>query len=256
MANVVVVGGAGRMGQTIARAIAETEDLTLVGLVDVREPADLFGAQYKDALVNFEATAVDVVVDFSTLDTARESILWCIRHQRHAVVGTTGFTPQELEEMEAGIKGSSGVVIAANFAVGAVLLQRFAKLAAPFFTRVELIEYHHDQKVDAPSGTALETARVIREARAEAGVVTPPEPTTLETLPGSRGADYGDGIAIHAVRLPGLVAHQEVIFGREGEGLTIRHDAYDRSSFGAGVVLAVRKVQSKPGLTIGLDPLL
>ena len=241
MANVVVIGGAGRMGQTVARAIAETEDLSLVGLVDVREPADLFGARYQGALADFHPSNVDVVVDFSTLETARESILWCIRNQRHAVVGTTGFTPRELEEMEAGIKGSSGVVIAANFAVGAVLLQRFAKLAAPFFTRVELIEYHHDQKVDA---------------RAEAGVVTPPEPTTHEVLPGSRGADYGDGIKIHAVRLPGLVAHQEVLFGREGEGLTIRHDAFDRLSFGAGVVLAVRKVQSKPGLTIGLDPLL
>lgn len=256
MAKVAVVGGSGRMGQTVARAISETEDLTLVGLVDVREPAESFGATYFSALGDISPDQVDVVVDFSTLDTARETILWCIRNQRHAVVGTTGFTPKELEEMEAGIKGASGVVIAANFAVGAVLLQRFAKLAAPFFTRVELIEYHHDKKVDAPSGTALETARVIREARAGAGVVTPPEPTTHETLPGSRGADYGDGIAIHAVRLPGLVAHQEVLFGRDGEGLTIRHDAFDRISFGAGVVLAVRKVQAKPGLTIGLDSLL
>ncbi|NBV26689.1 MAG: 4-hydroxy-tetrahydrodipicolinate reductase [Actinobacteria bacterium] len=244
------------MGQIVARAIAETSDLELSALVDVSQPGQLFGAQYHAALGDIAANDIDVVVDFSTLETARESILWCIRNQRHAVVGTTGFTPRELEEMEAGIKGSSGVVIAANFAVGAVLLQRFAKLAAPFFTRVELIEYHHDQKVDAPSGTALETARVIREARAEAGVVTPPEPTTHEVLPGSRGADYGDGINIHAVRLPGLVAHQEVLFGREGEGLTVRHDAFDRSSFAAGVVLAVRKVQSKPGLTIGLDPLL
>ena len=256
MAKVAVVGGAGRMGQTVAWAIADTDDLNLVGLIDVREPAENFGATYFSSITDLSPDQVDVVVDFSTLDTARETILWCIRNQRHAVVGTTGFTPKELEEMEAGIKGSSGVVIAANFAVGAVLLQRFAKLAAPFFTRVELIEYHHDKKVDAPSGTALETARVIREARAEAGVVTPAEPTTHETLPGSRGADYGDGIAIHAVRLPGLVAHQEVLFGREGEGLTLRHDAFDRISFGAGVVLAVRKVQSKPGLTIGLDPLL
>ena len=256
MIRVAVVGGAGRMGQIVARAIAETSDLELSALVDVSQPGQLFGAQYHAALGDIAANDIDVVVDFSTLETARESILWCIRNQRHAVVGTTGFTPRELEEMEAGIKGSSGVVIAANFAVGAVLLQRFAKLAAPFFTRVELIEYHHDQKVDAPSGTALETARVIREARAEAGVVTPPEPTTHEVLPGSRGADYGDGINIHAVRLPGLVAHQEVLFGREGEGLTVRHDAFDRSSFAAGVVLAVRKVQSKPGLTIGLDPLL
>ncbi len=256
MIRVAVVGGAGRMGQIVARAIAETSDLELCALVDVSQPGQLFGAQYHAALGDIAESDIDVVVDFSTLETARESILWCIRNQRHAVVGTTGFTPRELEEMEAGIKGSSGVVIAANFAVGAVLLQRFAKLAAPFFTRVELIEYHHDQKVDAPSGTALETARVIREARAEAGVVTPPEPTTHEVLPGSRGAAYGDGINIHAVRLPGLVAHQEVLFGREGEGLTVRHDAFDRSSFAAGVVLAVRKVQSKPGLTIGLDPLL
>lgn len=256
MTNVVVVGGAGRMGQTVAQAISETDDLRVSALVDPHVPAELFGGVHALTLNDLSPDDVDVVVDFSTLDVARESILWSLRHQRHAVVGTTGFSPAELAEMEAGIRGNSGVVIAANFAVGAVLLQRFAKLAAPFFTRVELIEYHHDKKIDAPSGTALETARVIREARTEAGVVTPAEPTTHETIPNSRGAEYGDGINIHAVRLPGLVAHQEVLFGREGEGLTIRHDAFDRSSFGAGVVLAVRKVQGKPGLTIGLDPLL
>ena len=136
-----------------------------------------------------------------------------------------------------------------------MLLQRFAAMAAPFFSRVELIEYHHDKKVDAPSGTAIETARRIADAREEAHVATEPDPTTRETFSGSRGAEV-DGIPVHAVRLPGLVAHQEVLFGRDFEGLTLRHDAYDRESFAAGVIHAVRKVGETPGLTIGLDPLL
>jgi 4-hydroxy-tetrahydrodipicolinate reductase len=199
---------------------------------------------------------VDVVIDFSTLDVARESIVWCLSHQRHAVIGTTGFDDAELEQIRTAVRGGVGIVIAANFAIGAVLLQRFSVMAAPFFTRVELIEYHHDRKVDAPSGTALETARRIDEARREAGVMTPPDPTTRETVVGSRGAEVAGDIPVHAVRLPGLTAHQEVLFGREGEGLTLRHDAFDRSSFASGVLHAVRQVATHPGLTIGLDSLL
>jgi 4-hydroxy-tetrahydrodipicolinate reductase len=256
MISVAIVGGAGRMGQTIARAVHDADDLSLTALVDVTTPQESFGAITTASLEDLDATTIDVVIDFSTLEVARDTIVWCLRHQRHAVIGTTGFDADELEQIRTAVRGNVGIVVAANFAIGAVLLQRFAAMAAPFFTRVELIEYHHDNKVDAPSGTALETARRIDESRREAGVVTPPEPTTRETVTGSRGATLSGDISVHAVRLPGLTAHQEVLFGREGEGLTLRHDAYDRSSFAAGVVHAVRQVGSHPGVTMGLDSLL
>jgi len=256
MSKVAIVGGAGRMGQTVARAISESDGLEVAALVDPHQPADLFGARHVSALSELDASTVDVVVDFSTLDVARDTVVWCLTHQRHAVIGTTGFAESELEQIRSALRGPVGIVIAANFAIGAVLLQRFAAMAAPFFTRVELIEYHHDRKIDAPSGTALETARRIASARADAGVVTPADPTTHETVSGSRGATVSGDIPIHAVRLPGLVAHQEVLFGREGEGLTLRHDAFDRVSFASGVVHAVRVIGEHPGLTIGLDPLL
>ena len=256
MSKVAIVGGAGRMGQTIARAIAESDGLEVAALVDPAAPAELFGARHVHTLSELNAGDIDVVVDFSTLAVARESVVWCLANQRHGVIGTTGFDETELEQIRSALRGSVGIVIAANFAIGAVLLQRFAAMAAPFFTRVELIEYHHDRKVDAPSGTALETARRIAAARTEAGVVTPDDPTTHETVAGSRGAVVPGDIPVHAVRLPGLVAHQEVLFGRDGEGLTLRHDAFDRVSFASGVVHAVRVISSHPGLTIGLDPLL
>lgn len=256
MSKVAIVGGAGRMGQTIARAISESEGLTVSALVDPAVPVELFGARHVRALSELAASDVDVVVDFSTLAVARDSVLWCLANQRHGVIGTTGFDETELEQIRSALRGAVGIVIAANFAIGAVLLQRFAAMAAPFFSRVELIEYHHDRKIDAPSGTALETARRIAAAREEAGVVTSADPTTHETVAGSRGATVPGDIPVHAVRLPGLVAHQEVLFGREGEGLTLRHDAYDRVSFASGVVHAVRVIGSHPGLTIGLDPLL
>lgn len=256
MTKVAIVGGAGRMGQTIAKAVSEADGLVVSALVDPQVPAELFGARHVDALGDLSVDDVDVVVDFSTLAVARESVIWCLSHQRHAVIGTTGFDDTELEQIRSAIRGAVGVVIAANFAIGAVLLQRFAAMAAPFFTRVELIEYHHDRKVDAPSGTALETARRISSARDEAGVVLPSEPTTHETVTGSRGATGPGEIPIHAVRLPGLVAHQEVLFGRDGEGLTLRHDAFDRVSFASGVVHAVRVIDRHPGLTLGLDSLL
>lgn len=256
MSKVAIVGGAGRMGQTIARAIAESDGLTVSALVDPSVPAELYGARHVSSLSELSASDVDVVVDFSTLAVARETVVWCLANQRHGVIGTTGFDELELEQIRSALRGSVGIVIAANFAIGAVLLQRFAAMAAPFFTRVELIEYHHDRKIDAPSGTAIETARRIANARAEAGVVTPADPTTHETVAGSRGAMGPGEIPIHAVRLPGLVAHQEVLFGREGEGLTLRHDAFDRVSFASGVVHAVRVIGAHPGLTIGLDPLL
>lgn len=256
MTNVAIVGGAGRMGQTIAAAVVATEGLKLTALIDPTVPAALHGARHVTSLQEISPEEIDVVVDFSTLAVARETVIWCLGNQRHAVIGTTGFDETELEQIRSAIRGHVGIVIAANFAIGAVLLQRFAAMAAPFFTRVELIEYHHDRKVDAPSGTALETARRIAAARHDADVTTPQDPTTHETLLGSRGAAGPGDIPIHAVRLPGLVAHQEVLFGRDGEGLTLRHDAYDRVSFASGVVHAVRVIAQHPGLTLGLDALL
>jgi 4-hydroxy-tetrahydrodipicolinate reductase len=149
-----------------------------------------------------------------------------------------------------------GVVMAANYSIGAVLSERFAAMAAPYFERVEIIELHHDRKVDAPSGTSLVSAERIREARAAAGRVTSPDPTERLTLEGARGADAGDGVRIHSVRLPGLLAHQEVLFGSMGEGLTIRHDSYDRRSFVSGVALAIQHAVLSPGFTSGIDELL
>jgi 4-hydroxy-tetrahydrodipicolinate reductase len=256
MISVAIVGGAGRMGQTIARAIANADDLVLGALIDPTTPPDAFHVPVVASLEDLDPATVDVVVDFSTLEVARETLVWCLHHHRHAVIGTTGFDERELEQIRTAVRGGVGIVIAANFAIGAVLLQRFAAMAAPFFTRVELIEYHHDRKVDAPSGTALETARRIEQARREAEIVTPTEPTERETVRGSRGAVVAGEIPIHAVRLPGLTAHQEVLFGREGEGLTLRHDAFDRVSFASGVLHAVRQVGLHPGLTLGLDSLL
>ena len=171
----------------------------------------------------------------------------------HAVVGTTGFTAERLEQVESWLaKKNTSVLIAPNFAIGAVLSMHFAKQAAPFFDSVEVIELHHPHKADAPSGTAARTAKLIAEARKD----LPPNPDATSTsLPGARGADV-DGIPVHSVRLAGLVAHQEILFGTEGETLTIRHDSLDRTSFVPGVLLAVRRIKEHPGLTVGIEPLL
>jgi len=172
-------------------------------------------------------------------------------------VGTTGLGETELDQLrEASARRGANLVVAANFAIGAVLLMRFAAQAAPYFEAVEIVELHHDQKVDAPSGTSLATAKAIAEARAAAGLGAPRDPTTTHVLEGARGAKASGEVPIHSVRLPGLVAHEEVLFGSPGQGLTIRHDSYDRLSFMSGVLLAVRAVQGRPGLTLGLEPLL
>ncbi len=249
MIRIALVGAGGRMGSMLTDAFAAAADTEVTARVDPHAEGCLA------ALSDVDPATVDVVVDFSTTEVARASVAWAVEHECGVVVGTTGFTDEEIDRWREEY-AAAHVVVAANYTLGAVLAERFAAEAAPYFDRVEIIEFHHDRKVDAPSGTALETARVIREARAAAGRSAVSEPTTRDTIEGSRGADSGDNVRVHAVRMPGMTAHQEIIFGGPGEGLTIRHDAYDRTSFAAGVLLAVRSVRDRPGVTRGLAPLL
>jgi 4-hydroxy-tetrahydrodipicolinate reductase len=194
---------------------------------------------------------VQVVVDFTHLEAARENLLWLAANGIHAVTGTTGFSDDDYQSFNAAYT-SSNCVIAPNFAVGAVLMMRFAELAAPYFETAEIIELHHDAKLDAPSGTAMLTAERMAAASADWA----PDPTRTELLSGARGGEGPAGIRVHSLRLRGMVAHQEVILGTTGQTLTIRHDSYDRDSFMPGVVLAVKAVADRPGVTIGLDALL
>ena len=257
MIRVGVLGANGRMGRTVSRAVADDPDLQLVAGVDTTgEGSALEGADgvavaaAPDALIEARA---QVAVDFTHPDAVMGNIRWAIEHGLHVVVGTTGVSPQDLEEIERLLKdqgGRSNVFVAPNFAIGAVLAERFAAQAARYFPAVEVIELHHDQKADAPSGTAMAAAR--RVAAERAGPYRGPD---RETLPGARGGDL-DGVRVHSVRLPGLVAHQEIILGGPGQVLTIRHDSMDRSSFMPGVLLAIKEVAGRPGLTVGLDSLL
>jgi 4-hydroxy-tetrahydrodipicolinate reductase len=240
------------MGQALAENLNRVEGFVVTTLVDVHEPAHRFGATYVEALSLADPATIDVVVDFSQPSSVVQSAQWCAQYGRGLVIGTTGLSDDQLAAVRHAAQ-STGIIMASNFSLGAVLSERFAAMAAPYFERVEIIELHHDRKVDAPSGTSLTTAHKIREARANAGRVTSEEPTQRDTLAGSRGADAGDGVRIHAVRLPGLLAHQEVLFGGPGEGLTIRHDSYDRVSFVQGVAIAVRHAGSTPGFTWGID---
>ncbi|MFI2713260.1 4-hydroxy-tetrahydrodipicolinate reductase [Micromonospora sp. NPDC018662] len=242
-ARVGVLGGRGRMGLEVCKAVDAAPDLELVAAVDQGD--DL--AAVADA---------GVVVDFTTPDAVMDNLRWCVERGIHAVVGTTGFTEQRLAQVRAWLadRPAVGVVIAPNFGIGAVLMMQFAARAARHFESVEIVEQHHPRKLDAPSGTATHTARLIAAARAEAGLGPSPD-ATRDEVAGARGADI-DGVRVHAVRATGLVAHQEVLFGTTGETLTIRHDSYDRASFMPGVLLAVREVGRRPGLTVGLDALL
>jgi 4-hydroxy-tetrahydrodipicolinate reductase len=192
-----------------------------------------------------------VAVDFTHIEAARANLAWCAANGVHAVVGTSGFTPADYEELATRFTRSN-CFIAPNFAIGAVLMMRCAEMAAPWFETAEVIELHHDQKMDAPSGTALLTI----ERMAAASSQWAPDPTQTEIVPGARGAEGPAGIRVHSVRLRGLVAHQEVLFGTTGQGLSIRHDSYDRSSFMPGVLLGVKQVAARAGLTVGLDALL
>jgi 4-hydroxy-tetrahydrodipicolinate reductase len=224
------------MGQAVSGAVAADPELELVGAVDPQHVGeDAAGVTIVPGVDALEAALPEVVVDFTQIDAARQNLEWCADHGVHAVVGTTGFTDDDLERLRARFT-KSNCFIAPNFAIGAVLLIRFAELAAPWFETGEIIELHHDQKIDAPSGTAMLTAERMAGASAEAAGPA--------------------GIRVHSVRLRGLVAHEEVILGTTGQSLSIRHDSYDRSSFLPGVVLAVKAIASRPGVTVGLDALL
>ena len=224
-------------------AVRDAADLELSAEVDAGDP-----------LSSFTDSATEVVIDFTHPDAVMDNLEFLIGNGIHAVVGTTGFTDSRLDQVRSWLidNPTTGVLIAPNFAIGAVLSMHFAQKAAPYFESAEVIELHHPQKADAPSGTATRTAKLIAEARKG----LPPNPDATSTgLPGARGADV-DGIPVHSIRLTGLVAHQEVLFGTMGETLTIRHDSLDRTSFVPGVLLAVRQIAQRPGLTIGLEPLL
>jgi 4-hydroxy-tetrahydrodipicolinate reductase len=257
--RVGVFGAGGRMGSTVCRAVEADPDLELVGAIDpYHSGLDLRHATGVDSDVHIDPdpsalpdVGVEVVVDFTTLDACRVNLAWAAEQGVHAVVGTTGFTGDDYDRVRSAFTHSN-CVIAPNFAIGAVLMMRFAELAAPWFESAEIIELHHDQKADAPSGTAVLTAQRMAAASADWG----DDPTSKEVLAGARGASGAGGIPVHSVRLRGLVAHQEVLLGTTGQSLTVRHDSYDRSSFMPGVLLAVKQVAHRPGLTIGLDALL
>ncbi len=254
--RVGVFGAGGRMGQNICRAVVGDPELELVAAVDpayagigVDELANgsdcaLEIARSADAM---PVAGVEVAVDFTQLSAARQNMAFCAENGLHAVVGTSGFVDSDFDDIRAAFSRSN-CLIGPNFAIGAVLMMRFAEMAAPFFETAEIVELHHDGKVDSPSGTALATAEVMAAKSDEWA----DDPTTTENLPGARGAVGPGGIPIHSVRMRGMTAHQEVMFGTEGQSLTVRHDSYDRSSFMPGVLLAVKRVREMPGLTIGL----
>jgi 4-hydroxy-tetrahydrodipicolinate reductase len=233
------------MGAQVCRAVTAAGDMRVVAQVDAG-----------DRMLDVADANAEVVVDFTHPDAVMDNLRFCVDHGINAVVGTTGFGDERLATLRAWLaeQPALGVLVAPNFAIGAVLSMRFAQLAARFYESVEVIELHHAKKVDAPSGTAARTAELISAARSAAGLGEVPDATTV-ALDGARGADVG-GVRVHSVRLPGLVAHQEVLFGTDGETLTIRHDSLDRSSFMPGVLLGIRSIVDRPGLTVGLEALL
>jgi 4-hydroxy-tetrahydrodipicolinate reductase len=254
--RVGVFGAAGRMGTTLCEAVGADPALQLVAVVDPAHVGEKLGPSGLVAAPGPEAMAeagVEVAVDFTVAAAARANALWCADNGVHSVIGTTGFSPGVLAEIKARFEGGvANCVVAPNFAIGAVLMMRFAELAAPFFETVEIIELHHDGKVDAPSGTAVLTAQRISEALKDQTGGT----VTAGGTQAARGTEAAPGVRVHSVRLRGLVAHQEVLFGTTGQTLTIRHDSMDRSSFMPGVLLAVKQVPQRRGLTVGLDALL
>jgi len=245
MITVGVLGARGRMGAQVCRTVAGADGMAIGAEVDEGDP--------RDALAG-----CDVVVDFTHPGAVMDNLRWCIGKGLDTVVGTSGFDEPRLAEVAGWLAADRGarVLVVPNFSIGAVLMMRFATQAARFFTSAEVIELHHAGKADAPSGTASRTAALIAGARAAAGLGDPPD-ATVTAVDGARGAALGGGVHVHSVRLAGLVAHQEVLFGGTGEILTIRHDSLDRASFMPGVLLGIRGIASlPPGLTVGLDPLL
>ena len=240
------------MGATVCAAVTADPDLELVAAVDPRAAGqEVSGITIAAELRALADAGCEVVVDFTVADAARVTVPWLAMHGMHAVVGTTGLNDDDLALFRTEFSGSN-CIVAANFAISAVLMMRFAELAAPFFDTAEIIELHHDRKIDAPSGTAMATARRMADAKGEWA----PDPTEKELFPGARGGAGPAGIRMHAVRMRGMVAHQEVILGAQGQTLIIRQDSYDRDSFMPGVVLACKRISSTPGLTLGLDALL
>ena len=253
------------MGREVCRAVAAATDLDLVATVDPADAgaavatlagceSDVVVAPDLDTLVSRE---VDVAVDFTHPDAVARNVVWCLEHRIHVVVGTTGWGDRDLASFsEAAAAGAVNVLVAPNFAIGAVLMMHFATIAARHLPHAEIVELHHERKADAPSGTALRTADLIAAARDEAQAREGDGGTPIgESVAGARGADRA-GVRVHSVRLPGLVAHQEVIFGGDGQTLSLRHDSIDRASFMPGVLLAVRRVGELPGLTVGLEQVL
>ncbi|MGX1548314.1 4-hydroxy-tetrahydrodipicolinate reductase [Streptomyces adustus] len=240
--RVAVLGAKGRIGSEAVRAIEAAEDLELVAALG-----------RGDRLETLTETGAQAVVELTTPDSVMDNLDFCVHHGIHAVVGTTGWNDDRLALLNGWLAESpaTGVLIAPNFSIGAVLTMKFAQIAAPYFESVEVIELHHPNKVDAPSGTAARTAQLIAEARAKAGSAPAPD-ATATALDGARGASV-DGVPVHSVRLRGLLAHQEVLLGGEGETLTVRHDSLHHSSFMPGILLGVRRVVTTPGLTFGLE---
>lgn len=240
--RVAVLGALGKVGAEVVRAVEAADDLVLAAAIDAG-----------DAL---ELSEADVAVDFTSPDVVMDNLRACVDAGVHAVVGTTGFDDARLAEVSGWLERAPGVgvLIAPNFGIGAVLMMRFAATAARWFDSVEIVELHHPHKADAPSGTARRTAELVARARRDAGSAAMPDATRI-SLDGARGAEV-DGVRVHAVRLAGLLAHQEVLLGGVGESLTLRHDSYDRASFMPGVLLGVRSIASRPGLTVGLEALL
>ncbi len=240
-----VLGARGRMGQQVCQAVVAADDMDLVAAVDAG-----------DWLFSVADGGAQVLVDFTHPDVVMDNVRFAIDQGIHAVVGTTGVTDERLDTIREWLADTPklGVLVAPNFAIGAVLSMRFAQLAAPHYESVEIVELHHPEKADAPSGTAVRTAQLVAAARAAAGLDPVPDATT-HGLDGARGAVV-DGVHVHAVRAAGLVAHQEVLFGTPGETLSIRHDSFDRASFMPGVLLGIRQIATRPGLTVGLEPLL
>lgn len=240
--RVAVLGAQGRIGSEAVRAVEAADDLELVAALG-----------RGDKLETLADAGAQAVVELTTPASVMGNLDFCVRHGMHAVVGTTGWTDERLAQLTTWLDNSpgTGVLIAPNFSIGAVLTMKFAEQAARWFESVEVVELHHPNKVDAPSGTATRTAQLIAAARAQAGSAPQPDATTT-ALDGARGADV-DGVPVHAIRLRGLLAHQEVLLGGEGETLTIRHDSLHHSSFMPGILLGVRRVVTTPGLTFGLE---
>lgn len=264
--RVGVFGAAGRMGAEVCAAVEAADDLELVAAVDPaaagRPLSEVTGLRRGDIVVASGPDALaqagaEVAVDFTVAAAALANLAWCAANAVHAVSGTTGLGEADLTAVKEWFSGPAHAVVAPNFSVGAALMMRCAELCAPYVTGAEVIELHHDRKRDAPSGTSLETLRRMQEARDRSGAgAWGRDPTEKEVVAGARGGNGPGGLHVHSVRLPGFVAHQEVICGLPGEILTIRHDSTDRASFMPGVLLAVRRVASLDGLTVGLGALL